>query len=331
MIVGVHPLAGFDKVLHYRVPETLGAAVGVGSLVRVPIGNTLRLGIVGELGPPSDFPVDRLKSLAQVVYPFPALPRDLLALARWMAGYYACGLDSIIETMIPAPVRNGAGLKQEKQLLLAQRLSVEELAALEKKAPQQARLYRFIEQQFRPQKKTLVLSRLDLTAGVVAALVKRGVLREETQRIERIAYDDDHSSGELVASQPHALNPEQQAAVEAMTTSLGEGKFGVTLLHGITGSGKTEVYLRAIDTALKSGGGVIFLVPEVALTPQTVARLRSRLEAIAPGHRCVAQSSERGRTARRLAGARYGGGEGGGGRAFGGLCAGAKSPVDRRR
>ena len=84
MIVGVHPLAGFDKVLHYRVPETLGAAVGVGSLVRVPIGNTLRLGIVGELGPPSDFPVDRLKSLAQVVYPFPALPRDLLALARWM-------------------------------------------------------------------------------------------------------------------------------------------------------------------------------------------------------------------------------------------------------
>ncbi len=60
MLVGVHPLAGFDKVLHYRVPETLGAAVGVGSLVRVPIGSTLRLGIVGELGPPSDFPVDRL-------------------------------------------------------------------------------------------------------------------------------------------------------------------------------------------------------------------------------------------------------------------------------
>jgi primosomal protein N' (replication factor Y) len=88
-----------------------------------------------------------------------------------------------------------------------------------------------------------------------------------------------------VASQPHALNPEQQAAVDAMTATLGETKFGVTLLHGITGSGKTEVYLRAIDTALKAGGGVVFLVPEVALTPQTVARLRSRLEAIAPGQR----------------------------------------------
>lgn len=287
MIVGVHPLAGFDKVLHYRVPETLRGSVGVGSLVRVPIVNSLRLGIVGEVGAPVDFPIERLKSLAQVVYPFPALPPDLLELARWMAAYYACGLDSTIETMIPAAVRNGAGLKQEKQLSLAQRLTVEELAVLEKRAPQQARLYRFIEQQFRPQKKSLVLSRLDVTAAVATALVKRGVLREETQRIERIAYDDDHSSGELVASQPHALNPEQQAAVDAVTASLGEAKFGVTLLHGITGSGKTEVYLRAIDTALKAGGGVVFLVPEVALTPQTVARLRSRLEAIAPGHRCV--------------------------------------------
>ena len=287
MIVGVHPLAGFDKVLHYRVPESLQGQAGVGTLVRVPVGPALRLGIVGEIGAPADFPVERLKSLAQVVYPFPALPRDLLQLAKWMAGYYACGLDSIIETMIPVAVRKGAGIKQERQLALGQRLTADEIAALEKRAPQQARLYRFIEQQFRPQKKSLVLSRLDITPAVAAALVKRGALREETHRIERVAYADDHATGELVASQPHALNTEQQAAVDAMAASLGENKFGVTLLHGVTGSGKTEVYLRAIDTAIKAGGGVVFLVPEVALTPQTVARLRSRLEAIAPGHRCV--------------------------------------------
>ncbi len=287
MIVGVHPLAGFDKQLHYRVPEAQQASVGVGSLVRVPVGHTLRLGIVGSVGAPTDFPVERLKSIVQVVHPFPALPPDLLSLARWMAGYYACGLDSIIETMIPAAVRNGAGIKQEKLLALERRLTADELVAMEKRAPQQAKLYRFIEQQFRPQVKSLVLTRLGITAAVVTMLVKRGVLREETRRVERIAYTDDHSAGELVASQPHALNPEQQAAVDAVATSLGENKFGVTLLHGITGSGKTEVYLRAIDTALKSGGGVVFLVPEVALTPQTVARLRSRLEAIAPGHRCV--------------------------------------------
>jgi len=287
MIVGVHPLAGFDKLLHYKVPETMRPAVAVGSLVRIPIVNRLHLGIVGEVGAPRDFPVDRLKSLAHVVYPFPALPPDLLELARWMASYYAAPLDGIIEAMLPAAVRHAAGLKQEKLLAVARRLDAEELAALARRAPQQARLYRFLEPQFKPQKKSLVLARLGLTAAVATALVKRGVLREEVRRVERVAYADDWSAGELVASQPHALNPQQQAATAAVDASLGEGKFGVTLLHGVTGSGKTEVYLRAIDTALKAGGGVIFLVPEVALTPQTVARLRSRLEAIAPAHTCV--------------------------------------------
>ncbi len=287
MIVGVHPLAGFDKLLHYRVPEGLRATVAVGTLVRMPIVNALRLGIVAEIGAPKNFPLDRLKSIAQVVYPFPALTPDLLQLAHWMAGYYACQLDGIIETMIPVAVRNGAGIKQEKLLSVAQKLTPEELAVLEKRAPQQAKLYRFLAQQFKPQRKGLVLTRLGQTAAVASALIKRGVLREETHRVEREAYMDDHAHGELVASQPPRLNDEQAAAVAAMSASLATEKFGVTLLHGVTGSGKTEVYLHAIDTALKAGGGVIFLVPEVALTPQTVARLRSRLEAIAPGHKCV--------------------------------------------
>ncbi|WP_414661457.1 replication restart helicase PriA [Horticoccus sp. 23ND18S-11] len=287
MIIGVHPLAGFDKLLHYRVPENLRDAVAVGTLVRVPVVNALKLGIVGEIGAPKDFPVERLKLIAQVVYPFPALPPDLLGLARWMARYYACGLDSIIETMIPVAVRRGAGLKQEKLVSIALKLSPEDLATLDKRAPQQAKLYRFLEQQFRPQPKAVVIARLGLTAAVVSALAKRGVLREESRRIERIAYDDDHSAGELVAAMPHALNAEQQTAVSALATSIADNAFSVSLLHGVTGSGKTEVYLRAIDTALKAGGGVVFLVPEVALTPQTVARLRSRLEAIAQGQRCV--------------------------------------------
>jgi primosomal protein N' (replication factor Y) len=287
MIVGVHPLAGFDKLLHYRVPENLRALVSVGSLVRVPVLRAFKLGIVGEIGAPADFPVDRLKTIAQVVHPFPALTPDLLELARWMATYYASGVDSIIETMIPVAVRRGAGLKQEKLLALARRLPTEELAALEKRAPAQAKLYRFLEQQFRPQKKSLVLARLGATAAIAQALVKRGVIREETRRIERVAYADDHALGELVAAQPHVLNVEQQRAVDALGAALAEEKFSVSLLHGVTGSGKTEVYLRAIDAALRTGGGVVFLVPEVALTPQTVARLRSRLETIAGAHRCV--------------------------------------------
>lgn len=287
MTVGVHPLAGFDKLLHYRVPEALRARVGVGSLVRVPLPGRFAVGLVGEIGAPENFPLERLKPLAGVVHDFPALTPDLLELARWMAAYYAAPLDSVIETMLPAAVRNAAQLKQQKLLALARRPDAAQLAALEKRAPQQARLFAFLSQQSHPQPKAAVLARLSLTAAVAAALVKRGLVREESRRVERVAYADDFAGGELVAAHPHALTAEQQSAVGALNASIAEDEFGVTLLHGVTGSGKTEVYLRAIDTALRAGGGVIFLVPEVALTPQTVARLRSRLAEIAPGHQVV--------------------------------------------
>jgi primosomal protein N' (replication factor Y) (superfamily II helicase) len=298
MIVGVHPLAGFDKVLHYRVPPAHAGQVAVGSLVRVPIGRRFILGVVGVIGPPSDYPLDKLKPLAGLVYDFPALPPDLLELARWMAAYYAASLDGVIEAMLPAAVRHATRHKQEKLLVIARRPEADELAQVTRRAPQQARLYQFVAAQFRPPLKSLVLRRLSATAAVVAGLVNRGWLREENRRVERVAYDDDFAAGELVAARPHALNAEQQAAVDALQANLARREFGVTLLHGVTGSGKTEVYLRAIHDALRAGGGVILLVPEVALTPQTVARLRARMATIAPEHACVvwAQPPRRGRT-----------------------------------
>jgi primosomal protein N' (replication factor Y) len=144
-----------------------------------------------------------------------------------------------------------------------------------------------LKQQFQPQPKRLVLERLGVSAAAAAALVRRGLVREDTRRVERDAYADDWAHGERVPSELPSLNPDQAAAVKAVEAGLAARKFGVWLLHGVTGSGKTEVYLRAIAKVLETGGGVIFLVPEVALTPQTVARLRARLEAVAPGARSV--------------------------------------------
>src|SRR5450631_146615 len=252
MIVGAHPLAGFDKVLHYKVPEPLRSACEVGSLVRVPIGRSSCLGVVGAIGPPADFPLDRLKLVSEVIYPFPALTRDLLELARWMAGYYAAPMDSVIESMIPSAVRRGMRIKERRFVSVAKRLGRDEVAALLRKAPAQARLYSFLEHQVRPHPKELVLVRTGTSPASARALVERGVLVETVTRVERDAYSDDLAHGELVASQPHLLNAEQGAAVASIERHLAGARFGVTLLHGVTGSGKTEVYLRAIQTALES-------------------------------------------------------------------------------
>ncbi|MDX2188117.1 MAG: primosomal protein N' [Opitutaceae bacterium] len=287
MIVGVHPLAGFDKVLHYRVPEALWGEVALGSLVRVSVGRRTCLGIVGETRGDSPVPGLVLKDILQCVHAFPALTPDLLKLARWMAGYYGCNLDQVIETMLPAAVRKGAAWKQEKLLALGSPPTPEEFERIRKRAPQQAKLLEFLKVQLKPLSKSLVLRRLGISAAVAKAVVDKGWIRESAQRVERVAYSDEVARAEQVAHPPHDLNSEQAAACSRLAASLAEGHFGVTLLFGVTGSGKTEVYLRAIQEVLEKGGGVVFLVPEVALTPQTVARLRARLEAIAPGHRAV--------------------------------------------
>ena len=292
MIVGVQPLAGFDKLLHYKVPETLVASVVSGSLVRIPIVNRLHLGLVMETNAIPDCPPEKLKLVSAVVHDFPALTSDLLNLARWMQAYYAARMESVLEAMIPGAVRDGARLKTDKYLSLVHAIPAAEMASLAKKAPQQARLCEFLKQQFRPVKKSLVLSRLEITAAVISALVKRGWVREELRAVERVAYADNWTGGEVVAGLPPKLNDEQAAVVKSVGDSLTKEKFAVHLLHGVTGSGKTEVYLRAVEQVLKSGGSAIYLVPEVALTPQTVARLRGRFEAA--GHKTVVWHSHLG-------------------------------------
>ncbi len=292
MIVGVQPLAGFDKLLHYKVPETLRADIRKGSLVRVPIVNRSHLGLVMEVDAIPDCPPEKLKALSAIVHDYPALTPDLLGLARWMHAYYAARMESVLEAMIPAAVRDGARLKSEKYLSLVRAVTADELAVLAKKAPQQAKLCEFLKQQFRPVKKSLVLARLGLTAAVTNALVKRGLVVEETRHVERVAYADNWTGGEVVNGLPPKLNDEQTAVVAAVGESLTKKKFAVHLLHGVTGSGKTEVYLRAVEQVLAAGGSAIYLVPEVALTPQTVARLRGRFESA--GHKTVVWHSHLG-------------------------------------
>ena len=279
-VVEVIALSGFDKALAYAVPVTCQLELKIGSLVRIPLRRRSELGVVARLGTDQVVPPGKLKMLFEVVQPYPVLPPDLMDLFYWVRQYYAASSEAILETMIPAAIRKGMKPKKRRYISKGKAPTAIELVTLEKRAPKQASLLKFIRQQIKPLPRADILKAMKLSASACDGLVTKGFLHETDTEEERVAYEDDLGSQEAVVSETRpTLTNEQQAAVKALHEAISTGTFSVRLLHGVTGSGKTEVYLHAIEKIVASGGGVIFLVPEVALAPQTVGRVRARLEA----------------------------------------------------
>ncbi|MEZ5278244.1 MAG: primosomal protein N' [Opitutaceae bacterium] len=277
-VVAVWPLAGFDRVLHYRLPPHLSGSIQVGALVRIPILRRHHIGVVHELDSIPDVALAKLKLISEVVYPMPVLTPDLIELTSWMGRYYGASREAIIEAMIPKAVRMGHGVQTESYLSLAGGLDGEALEALKRRSPKQYELCRFLKGQLHPVKRSVIVRRLGVSTAICRAAVAKGLVIEDTRVEARHAYDDGFGDVEIVGNQTLVLNDEQAAAAATVSGDLKSGKFVVELLQGVTGSGKTEVYLQAMDEVLSAGGGVIVLVPEIALTPQTVGRLRARLE-----------------------------------------------------
>ncbi|MCC5805331.1 MAG: primosomal protein N' [Opitutales bacterium] len=289
--VAVIPLAGVKKPLGYRVPPEMADRVAVGSLVRIPIQRRSELGIVTALEAPGDFPFDRLKFLHQVAQPFPVLTPDLIRLAEWMAVYYSVGFEAVLEAMIPAAVRKGMKPKEKRFVRLVAALDDDGLAALERRAPRQAEVYRFLAAQalVKEVPRETLLKRMKVSAAVLDSMVEKGLIDDARHAERRLAYDDEWGDAERVegSETAHILTDEQRAAADGLLAALGPRTFATHLVHGVTGSGKTEVYLAVLEEVMKAGGGAVFLVPEVALAPQTVGRLRARLEAASGGRTVV--------------------------------------------
>ncbi len=279
-VVEVIALSGFDKALAYAVPPTCQDTLKVGSLVRIPLRRRSELGVVTRFGTDQAVPPGKLKMLFEVVQPYPVLPPDLMELFRWAQQYYAATPEAILETMIPAAIRKGMKSKTRRYISKGKAPTAEELETLEKRAPKQAAILKFIRQQVKPLPRADILKAMKISASACDGLVAKGFLRETETEEERVAYEDELGSKEtIVAETRPTLTDEQDAAVNSIFKAIAEDAFSVRLLHGVTGSGKTEVYLNAIEKIVAQGGGVIFLVPEVALAPQTVGRVRARLEA----------------------------------------------------
>ncbi|MCE5318580.1 MAG: primosomal protein N' [Parachlamydia sp.] len=263
-----------DKTLDYGLTQEQIDLARRGTRVAVPVKGRLQSGYIFEIkSQPSYSPV---KGVAKLLSNEELIRPDLFDLALWMAKYYCAPLRQVLKMMLPASVR-GSG-KHKQQLFVMRAKTRDELKdyceLIRNKASSQAEV---LDIMLTVKKGILLTELLEATKGSrapVDALTKKGYLLLETVKIDRSPLVGE----EYFQTKPKALNSEQAKALAKIADSLDASRFETHLLYGVTGSGKTEIYLQAIDRALNLGKGAIMLVPEISLTQQTVERFRSRFE-----------------------------------------------------
>lgn len=283
-----------DTAFTYAVPDELRAAVGIGKRVEVPFGRGDRSDTAYIVGVTDRAPDRAVKTITRVLDAESLVTDTLLRLTRWMADYYLCGWGQVLHAVVPAGARDDAGLREVVMVEAvpeaevpnpAPALTPKQQAAL----TQLRRIGEAVEQRH--------LARLaQCGTGPVAALVEKGYARLSRRKVERRAAE----KAESVACPEIRLNEDQAKVWAALEPALTAGTFRPFLLHGVTGSGKTEIYLRAIEAVIRRGQEALVLVPEISLTPQTIERFRGRCGEVAVLHSHLGDA-ERGGHWRRVA------------------------------
>lgn len=269
------------KEFDYAIPTELAGRIEVGSRVKVPFGPRVVSGVVTSLVEESTH--TNLRAILDVVGQQSQVTPKVLALARWIAGYYCCPVEIALKSVLPEAVRRDKeGWK--KQLFVRVVPTVGDPPKLTRR---QEEIWSIIEE-FREMPLQELMRLTEATAETIRRLEDKGLIRISRQIAERDPYADER----ILPTQPLSLNPEQSAALEKIISAMNRGPIdpgqnSTFLLHGVTGSGKTEIYLQAIAHALSQGKGAIVLVPEISLTPQTVERFKARFSS-GPQHTLVA-------------------------------------------
>jgi primosomal protein N' (replication factor Y) len=257
-----------DREFDYLIPEPLRPLIEIGSRVEVPFRSRNVTGFVVGFADQSAF--SELKPIGKVLGDKSLITETVMKLARWMSAYYLTPFEVCVRAVLPAVVRRKAN-GEKKQLMVS--LNADEASSLicDNVTPKQQAVLHGLEKNG-----PMLLSELTAVAEVSAATVKALEKKGRVTISNESVYRDPHEGVELLKTDPLPLMEQQSVALKQIVDAMGEPEPPVILLHGVTGSGKTEVYLQAIAHALEQGRGAIVLVPEIALTPQTVDRFRAR-------------------------------------------------------
>ena len=262
------------RLFDYLPPDlsVRAAKLSPGMRVRVPFGRRRLVGVVMEVGDSSDLPPERLKPILEVLDETPALEPSALELIRWAAEYYHHPIGQVLATALPKLMRHGAGVEatEERWTVTATGKEAAAAGALKRAAKQRALLDFLISRCGDAGSPEMSEHSADWR-DAARALEKRGFLERA-----QVALALDATPASVREAGPELL-PEQRETIEQVAAA--SGAFAAFLLQGITGSGKTEVYLRLTEEALAKGRSVLVLVPEIGLTPQLVGRFRERFAA----------------------------------------------------
>ncbi len=267
---------GINEPLDYKCPSKYANPLAIGSRVLVPVKKHLRKGTVIALKKnplPSPFP---LKEVKEILSEKSLLSPILLELANWISLYYCTPLRKVLHLFLPSPIRKK--IKPKKQLFVQKNLSSNQYASLcaslRHTHPKQATILNLLLKE--KKEKGMLLSTLLKTSGTslspVKTLVKKKIIKLTHIEVDRNPLQD----FEFFQTKPKTLNVEQRKVFQNIASSLEKKIFQTHLIHGVTGSGKTEIYLQATEKCLSQKRGVIFLAPEIALTTQMIERFRSR-------------------------------------------------------
>lgn len=267
------------RTFDYAIPSRLQGEIEVGTRVRIPFRNETLVGAVVALKDASDYS-GRLRTISSAVDAEPVLTDPQLKLAYWTSQRYLAPLGLILQAMAPSRLlRRSPQTRRHVRLNQSLGETLKLIDELSARAPQQAALLETLVAWEAAPERSELLHAVGCTSGPLKGLEAKGAVVVETRSLtHRVASPFTEDAAEI------SLTREQHEALAAIRDALNRRR-GRFLLHGVNASGKTEVYLRAVQHALERDRGAIVVVPEISLTPQLIARLRSRFgDAVALYH-----------------------------------------------